>query len=390
MIESSKDSSADPIISYGMIGGGEGAFIGDVHRHAIALDGKAKLVAGCFSRTMANTLATGEALHISKDRLYESFEKMAAAEAARRDGITFAVVVTPNNSHYPIAKAFLENGIHVVCDKPLTIESAESEELAKLAKSKDLLFGVTYTYSGYPTVKHARAMIAAGDIGEIRFINAEYSQEWLADRIEDDGQKQASWRMDPSQNGTGGCVGDIGSHIEHTVAYMSGLKIKRLSARLDSFIEGRIPADNATIMVDYQGGAKGIYWSSQMAIGHDNDLIVRIYGSKGTIRWHQEDPNYIEVIYKDKPAMKLSRGRDGFKDRAESLVRIPGGHPEGYLEAFANLYKTFIAALIKKASGAALTADDLDFPQADDGTTGVRFIEKCVESSKKDAAWLDF
>ena len=176
---------------------------------------------------------------------------MAAAEAARPDGITFAVIVTPNNSHYPIAKAFLENGIHVVCDKPLTIESSESEELAKLAKSKDLLFGVTYTYSGYPTVKHAKAMIEAGDIGEIRFINAEYSQEWLADRIEDDGQKQATWRMDPSQNGTGGCVGDIGSHIEHTVTYMSGLKIKRLSARLDSFIEGRVPADNTTIMADY-------------------------------------------------------------------------------------------------------------------------------------------
>lgn len=390
MIEGSKGSNSDPIVTYGMIGGGEGAFIGDVHRHAIGLDSKARLAAGCFSRNYDNTLATGDALHLEKDRLYESYEKMAAAESARPDGIDFAVVVTPNNTHYPIAKAFLENGINVVCDKPLTTDSAEARDLTRLAKEKNLLFAVTYTYSGYPTVKHARAMIAAGEIGKIRFVNAEYPQEWLADKIEDSGQKQASWRADPAQSGGSNCVGDIGSHIENTVAYMTGLKIDRLAARLDTFVEGRALDDNATIMLDYVGGAKGVYWPSQIAVGHDNDLGVRIYGSEGTIRWRQEDPNYLEVIYKDKPAMKISRGRDGLKDWAESLVRIPAGHPEGYFEAMGNIYKTYIAALIKKASGAALGEDDLDFPQPEAGADGVKFIEKCVESSKMDAAWVKF
>ncbi len=390
MIEASKGSNADPIVTYGMIGGGEGAFIGDVHRHAVGLDSKAVLAAGCFSRTMANTLATGESLHIGKERLYKTYEDMAAAEGSRGDGIDFAVIVTPNNSHYPIAKAFLNNGINVVCDKPFTTESSQAEELAQLAKKKNLLFAITYTYSGYATVKHARAMIAGGDIGKVRFVNAEYPQEWLADRLEESGQKQASWRSDPAQSGISNCVGDIGSHIENTVAYMTGLKIKRLSARLDTFVKDRILDDNATIMVDYEGGAKGLYWASQIAVGHDNDLSVRVYGSEGTIRWRQEDPNYLEVIYKDKPAMKISRGRDGLKGRAESLVRIPAGHPEGYFEAMANIYKTYIGALIKKAGGRELTADDLDFPKPEDGISGVKFIERCVESSKRDAAWLNF
>ena len=389
MIEGSKSGNADPIVTYGMVGGGEGAFIGDVHRKSINLDGKARLVAGCFSRSMANTLATGEQLHLEKDRLYESYEAMAEAESARDDGMDFVVVVTPNASHYAISKTFLEAGINVVCDKPLTTDSGEAAELAALAREKDLLFAVTYTYSGYPTVKHIRALIRAGKIGDVRFVNAEYPQEWLADKLEDSGQKQASWRSDPALSGISNCVGDIGSHIENTVAYMTGLKIKRLSARLDTFVEGRLLDDNASIMVDYEGGAKGLYWSSQIAVGHDNDLSVRIYGSEGTIRWRQEDANYVEVIYKDRPAMKLSRGRDALMGRGESLVRIPSGHPEGYFEAMGNIYKTFVDALIKKAGGAALTEDDLDFPSPAAGAEGVKFIEKCVESSKKDGAWVE-
>ena len=390
MIEGSKTGKTNPIVTYGMVGGGEGAFIGDVHRHAIALDGKARLVAGSFSRSMSKTLSAGDEFHIDKDRLYETYAEMAAAEAARDDGIDFVAVVTPNASHYAISKAFLEKGINVVCDKPLTTDSGQAEELAELAKKNNLLFAVTYTYSGYPTVKHARAMIANGDIGTIRFVNAEYPQEWLAEKLEDSGQKQASWRSDPAQSGISDCVGDIGSHIENTVSYITGLKIKRLSARLDTFVDGRILDDNATIMLDYEGGAKGVYWSSQIAIGHDNGLAVRVYGSKGSIRWRQEDPNYLEVAFLDKPAMKISRGRDALMGRAESLVRVPAGHPEGYFEAFANIYKTYIDALVKKASGAELTEDDLDFPTPSAGAVGVKFIEKCVESSKKDAAWLEF
>ena len=278
---------------------------------------------------------------------------MAAAEAARDDGIDFVVIVTPNASHYPISKAFLEKGINVVCDKPLTTESAQADELARIAKERGLLFAVTYTYSGYPIVKHARELIKAGKIGAVRFVNGEYPQEWLADKVEDSGQKQASWRSDPAQSGISNCVGDIGTHLENLVAYMTGLKIKRLSARLDTFVAGRTLDDNASIMIDYEGGAKGLYWASQVAVGEDNGLAVRVYGSEGTLRWRQEDPNYLEVIYKDQPAMKISRGRDPLLGRGESLVRIPSGHPEGYFSALGNIYSTYVDALIKKATGAS-------------------------------------
>ncbi len=390
MIEASKSGNAAPVVRYGMVGGGEGAFIGDVHRKAIGLDGKAFLSAGCFSRSFPTTLKTGAALHVEKERLYESYTEMAQAESKRSDGIDFVVVVTPNSSHYNICRTFLENGINVVCDKPLTTDSGEAEKLASLAKKKGLLFAVTYTYSGYPTVKQARELIARGEIGDIRFVNAEYPQEWMADLVEKTDNKQAAWRTDPAQSGISNCVGDIGSHVENTVSYMTGLKIKRLSARLDTFVEGRLLDDNASIMIDYESGAKGLYWSSQIAIGNDNGLSVRIFGTKGAIYWRQEDPNYLKVVYKDKPAMILSRGRDGFYPRPESLVRVPAGHPEGYFEAFANIYSTYIDALVKKALGEKLSDNDLDFPSPEAGAAGVRFIERCVESSKQDAAWVDF
>lgn len=372
-------------IRYGMVGGGEGSFIGDVHRKAINLDGKAVLAAGCFSRSLDNTLATGAALGVAKERLYATYEEMAAKEAEREDAIDFVSITTPNDSHFPVAKAFLEKGIHVVCDKPLTTTKAQGEELVKLAKEKDLLFGVTYTYSGYPTVKQAKALIEDGKIGDIRFVHAEYIQGWLAG---EEDNKQAAWRTDPARAGISCCVGDIGSHIENTVAYMTGLEIDSLSARLDKVVPGRKLDDNATIMVNYKGGATGVYWSSQIAIGHDNDLVVRIYGSKGTIEWHQESPNYLKVTYADQPTQILSRGRDEFYPRPASLVRIPSGHPEGYYEAFANIYTTFMGAVAKKKAGQALTAEDLDFPGPEAGTQGVGFIEKCVESSNKNAAWI--
>jgi predicted dehydrogenase len=315
---------------------------------------------------------------------------MATAESKRNDGIDFVSVVTPNASHYAISRAFLEAGISVVCDKPLTTDSGEAAELAQLAKKNDLLFGVTYTYSGYPIVKHIRDLVRSGEIGEVRFVNAEYPQEWLAEPIETTGQKQASWRNDPALTGISNCVGDIGSHIENTVSYMTGLQIKRLSARLDTFVSGRPLDDNATIMVDYDGGAKGVYWSSQIAYGNDNGLQVRIFGSKGSIQWRQEDPNYARIAYPDRPTVIVSRGRDTLSERAGSLVRIPAGHPEGYMEAFANIYTTFIGALAKKKRGESLTESDLDFPSVDEGVQGVRFIERCVESSRNDASWVAF
>jgi predicted dehydrogenase len=389
MIEGSAQG-AGRSLRYGMVGGGQGAFIGDVHRKAIALDGSATLVAGCFSRSHENTLATGRGLGLADDRLYRSFDEMAEAEAKRKDGIDFAVVVTPNASHYAAAKAFLSRGIHVVCDKPLVFEVKEAEELKVLAQAKGLLFCVTYTYTGYPAVKHAKEMIARGDIGPVRFVNAEYPQEWLTTLLEKEGQKQAAWRGDPAQTGKSNCVGDIGSHVENMVRYLTGLEITRLCARLDTFVPGRVLDDNASVMVEYAGGAKGLYWSSQIAVGYDNGLRVRIFGATGSIQWSQENPNYLTVSRLGKPTEILSRGRDGFYPHAQGYSRIPSGHPEGYFEAFANIYKTFAAALAKKKAGAALTKAELDFPDVDDGISGVRFIGRCVESSKKGAVWIDF
>jgi predicted dehydrogenase len=390
MIEGSKDGATARILRYGMVGGGPGAFIGDVHRKAINLDGLAVLVSGCFSRSHEKTLETGRSLGLSDDRLYPDFEAMAKKEAGRSDGIDFVVIVTPNAAHYAAAKAFLANGIHVVCDKPLTFEVAEAEELAMLARQKGLLFCVTYTYTGYPAVKHAREMIKKGEIGEIRFVNAEYPQEWLSSPIERDGQKQAAWRADPKLAGKSCCVGDIGSHVENMASYMTGLKIASLCARLDTFVAGRPLDDNASIMVNYAGGAKGLYWSSQVAVGCDNALRIRVFGTKGTIQWSQENPNYLVVSKSGEPTVTLSRGRDGFHPHAQSYSRIPSGHPEGYFEAFANIYKTFETALLKKKAGASLTEADLDFPGIEDGISGVRFIGKCVDSSAKGAVWLDF
>ncbi len=390
MIEGSDTSGGTRIMRYGMVGGGQGAFIGDVHRKAIGLDGMARISAGCFSKSFANTQATGRALGIAEDRLYKNYDEMAASEAAREDGIDFVVIVTPNATHYAIAKAFLSKGIHVVCDKPLTVELAEAQELAELTHKNKLLFAVTYTYTGYPAVKQARAMVKNGDIGAIRFVNAEYPQEWLANPIEKDGQKQAAWRTDPELSGKSNCVGDIGTHIENMVSYVSGLRIQALSARLDNFVPGRVLDDNATIMLEYQGGAKGLYWSSQIAVGYDNGLRFRIFGTKGSIQWSQENPNYLTVSMLGEPTKVLSRGRDAFYPGAQAYSRIPSGHPEGYFEAFANIYKTYISALAKHKAGLALSEAELDFPSIEMGLDGVRFIGKCVESSRKNSSWINY
>ncbi len=390
MIEGSMETQAARKLRYGMVGGGKGAFIGDVHRRAIALDGLAELVAGCFSQNYDNTLETGANLGLSRDRLYATWAEMAQKESARPDGIDFVSIVTPNAMHYPVAKAFLNAGISVVCDKPLTFEESEARELGEIAKKKGLLFGVTYTYTGYPAVKHAREMVKRGDIGEIRFVNAEYPQEWLATPSERQGSKQASWRTNPALAGKSNCVGDIGSHVENMISYVTGLKIKALCARLDTYVEGRPLDDNATIMIEYEGGAKGLYWASQIAIGYDNGLRFRIFGTKGTIQWSQENPNYLIVSKLGEPTQVLSRGRDGFYSHAQSYSRIPSGHPEGYFEAFANIYKTFIAALAKIKAHGKPSPEELDFPTAEDGATGVRFINKCVDSSQKGAVWIEF
>jgi predicted dehydrogenase len=376
-------------LRYGMIGGGPGAFIGEVHRKAIAMDGKAELVCGCFSQDYEKTLAAGDALGLPRERLYRTFEEMLRAEAGRPDSPHFIVIVTPNSTHFPAAKLALEQGFHVVCDKPLATSSRDAAELGRLAEAVDKLFCVAYAYSAYPMVKHVRDMIAAGEIGAVRFVNAEYPQEWLATPLERTGQKQALWRTDPRLAGISNCVGDIGSHIEHMVHHMTGLRIASLCARLDRFGEGRALDDNATVMVNYHGGARGAYWSSQIAVGHDNGFKVRIYGTKGSVEWVQEDANHVRAAFLDRPNAVLSRGRDPMSARAAQLSRIPAGHPEGYFECFANMYSTYITALAKKLSGRKPEAVDLDFPGVDDGVRGVRYIEKCVESSAKGSVWVE-
>ena len=389
MIEGQASGTKTPKLRYGMVGGGPGAFIGDVHRKAVAMDGKAEIVCGSFSQSYDNTLATGDTLGLTRERLYRTFEDMIRTEAKRTDRPDFISIVTPNSTHYAAAKLALEHGFAVVCEKPLATSSRDAEDLARLVREKGLLFCVTYAYSGYPIVKHIRDMIARGELGEIRFVNGEYPQEWLATKLEDTGQKQAAWRTDPKLAGASNCVGDIGSHIEFMVGHMTGLRIESLCARLDRFGTGRPLDDNATIMVNYNGGATGVYWSSQVALGHDNALRLRVYGTKGAVEWFQETPNTARVSFLDRPTGTLSRGRDPMSPRAQSLSRLPSGHPEGYFEGFANIYSTFITALAKKLRGEALTADDLDFPGVDEGVQGVKYIEKCVESSAKGSIWLD-
>lgn len=389
MIESSQTGKESRTLTYGMVGGGEGAFIGDVHRKAISMDGMARLVSGCFSSDPDNTMRTGAGLGLTGKRLYKNYEEMAATEGQGDDPIDFVVIVTPNYTHYPIAKTFLENGINVVCDKPLTVTSEQARELKELAESKGLAFCVTYTYTGYPVAKHVRKMIRNGDLGDIRFVNAEYAQDWLSTPLENTDQKQAGWRSDPAKSGSTNCVGDIGSHMENMVSYMTGLTITRLSARLDTFVDGRILDDNAAMMIEYDSGAKGLYWCSQIAVGNDNGLRVRIFGSKASIEWAQENPNYLKISYLDQPTQIISRGRDGLYPGAEEFSRVPSGHPEGYFEAFANIYKPFISYLMKKKQGDPILPEDEDFPQAEQGESGVKFIETCVESSKNNAAWVD-
>jgi predicted dehydrogenase len=372
---------------YGMVGGGPGSFIGEAHRRSINIDGKAELVAGCFSRSFENTQKRGAELGLASDRCYASSEEMAKAEAARADGIDFAVVVTPNASHYSVCKAFLEAGIHVACDKPLAVSVAEAEELEKIAREKGLLFLVTYTYMGHVTAKHAKEIIKAGELGKIRTIAAEYPQGWLAYEGEWGG-KQGEWRCDPSQSGNTNCLGDLGTHIENAVTTMTGLKIKRVLAKMDKVVPGRKLDDNDFVMAEFEGGATGLFWCSQVAIGHDNSLRVRIYGDGGSIQWFQEDPEKITVIKKDGTLTELHRGYGSIAPDAAKYGRLPSGHPEGWFEAMGNLYKSFIDCIEAKKDG-TFAPEMIDYPTVSDGVDGIRFVEACLKSQELGNVWVD-
>jgi len=366
------------MLKYAMIGGGPGAFVGEVHRRALALNGHAKLVAGCFSRDLEKSRAIGSELGLDQDRLYATPEEMTRLEAGCID---FAVVVTSNEAHYPNVKTCLENDIHVMCDKPFTVTSEQAEELVTLARSKELILAVTYTYAGYPMVRQAREMIERGDIGDIRFINCEYPQGWLAEMLETTGHIQATWRADPKRSGGVLSLGDVGSHIEYLVPFVTGLTLTKLAARLDTLVEGRVLDDNGTILTEYDTGARGMYWYSQAATGMVNGLKIRIFGDKGGLEWYQEDPDVLHHMPLGEPARKILRGTPAMTPGAMGYSHTPPGHPEGWLLAFTNIYDRFCATL---ANG-----DTPDFPTGEDGQRGIQFIEACLESSKKDTAWIE-
>ena len=374
-------------LTYGMVGGGPGAFIGDAHRRSIALDSSAKLVAGAFSRDPAKTARMADELDLDPARCYASYQEMAQKEAAREDGIDFVVVVTPNFSHYDICKTFLNAGIHVACDKPMTISYAQAAELRELAREKGLLFMVTYTYMGYVSSKYARDLIRGGEIGDIRMVMAEYPQGWLA--FEDDnGGKQGEWRCDPARSGGVNCLGDLGTHVENAVATITGLKIKRVLAKMDVIVPGRVLDDNDSVLVEYEGGASGIYWSSQVAIGYDNSLRLRIYGSKGTLLWFQETPEKVILIGPDSTVREVHRGHGAVTPAAAAYGRLPAGHPEGWLASMGNLYRSFTKCIWAKQEG-TFTPDMIDYPTAAEGADGLAFVEACLESSKKGNVWVD-
>ncbi len=377
-------------LRYGMVGGGPGAFIGEVHRRAAKFDGKNILVAGSFSSDYDKTLAKGEELGLEEKRLYKTYEEMAARESELKEGIDFVSITTPNHTHFKIARAFLTRGISVVCDKPVTTSSAEAEELLELAEKHRALFCVTYTYSGYPMVKEAKELVENGELGDIRVIMGEYPQEWLAERAEMGDNRQASWRTNPAEAGISNCMGDIGSHIEHTTSYITGCEISQLSANLNTFVEGRILDDNGQVMIKYKNGATGMFWASQVAIGNDNGLKVRVFGSKGSLEWEQENPNYLHFTKLNEATKILSRGHDYLGPAAKKNTRIPSGHPEGYFEAFANIYNNFSQALLEKKEKGKVKEEDFDYPKLEEGYRGVKFVEKCVESSNNGSSWLDF
>jgi predicted dehydrogenase len=378
-------------LRFGMIGGGRGAFIGAVHRIAAAMDGQAELVAGAFSSDAERSKASGADLFLDPSRVYGSFTEMAKAESARpeADRLDFVVIVTPNHQHFPPAKLFLESGFNVVCDKPVTFNLAEAIALKKIVTKSKKVFALTHNYTGNAMVKQARELVRTGALGEIRKVVVEYPQGWLSTRLEASGQKQAGWRTDPKRSGAAGCIGDIGTHAENLARYITGLHIEELCADLTTFVKGRKLDDDGNVLVRFKGGAKGILHASQISVGEENNLNIRVYGEKAGLEWKQEHPNELVVKFPDQPSQLWRRGNGYVGDAAKEVTRIPAGHPEGYLEAFGNVYREAFRAIAAEVEGQP-QPKDLDFPTIDDGIEGMAFIETVVESSARGAKWLKF
>ncbi len=385
-IEGSKQETQSGRIRLGMVGGGQGAFIGAVHRIAARIDDQFDLVAGALSSDPARARASALDLGIAADRAYGSFEEMAKAEAARPDGIEAVSIVTPNHMHAPAANVFLEAGIHVICDKPITTTVAEAQGLVDLVKKTGKVFALTHNYTGYPMIRQARAMVAAGELGDIRLVQVEYPQDWLTERAELAGSKQAEWRTDPKRSGAGGAIGDIGTHAYNLAAFVTGLETDELLAQLTAFVPGRLLDDDVQILLRYKGGARGMLWASQVAVGHENGLKLRVYGTKGGLEWVQADPNYLWFTRFGQPKQLFTRGGNGAWAEATRVTRVPGGHPEGYLEGFATIYAEAARAIRAARTGEKPDADVI-YPTVEDGLKGMQFIEAAVASSKGGNVW---
>ncbi len=371
-------------IRLGMVGGGAEAFIGAVHRIAARLDGLYDLKAGALSSTPEKSRASGLALGLDPARVYGDFEEMAAVESERPDGIEAVSIVTPNHMHAPAAVAFLKRGIHVICDKPLTATMEDAQNLAEAARHSDALFVLTHNYTGYPMIRQARAMIRRGELGKIRLVQVEYAQDWLTRPTSG---KQAEWRVDPERSGAGGSIGDIGTHAFNLASFVSGLTTAKLAADLDAFVPGRRVDDNAHVLLRFEGGAKGVLWCSQVAPGNENGLRLRVYGEAGGVEWAQEHPNALWHAPFGEAKRLLTRNGPGASAEARAVSRVPGGHPEGYLEAFATIYAEAAAAIRARRLGEP-APEGLLSPTIEDGLLGMRFIDACIRSSKADAAWV--
>lgn len=376
-------------VRMGMIGGGRDAFIGAVHRIAAVIDQQVELVCGAFSSTPEKSLASGQDLLLPADRCYGTFEEMITKEAALPSGerMDFVAIVTPNHMHFPAAKAALEGGFHVLSDKPATLNLAEAKELKTIIETTGKLYCLTHNYPGYPMVKQAREMVVGGEFGKIRKVVVEYPQGWLATRLEADGAKQAEWRTDPKRSGAAGCMGDIGTHAENLAEYISGLTISELAADLTSFVDGRLLDDDGNVLVRFENGAKGVLHASQISVGCENNLHIRVYGESGGVEWHQTEPNTLLVHRMDKPTEIWRSGQGYLGAAATANTRTPAGHPEGYLEAFANVYRNFANHIRAVEDGLEVDELVLDYPRIDDGIRGMAFIEAVVESSANNAGW---
>ncbi|MCJ8331365.1 MAG: Gfo/Idh/MocA family oxidoreductase [Lentisphaeria bacterium] len=374
----------------GMVGGGEGAFIGGVHRIVAELDQQIELVAGCFGRDPENTKRTGQQLYLDSQRCYDTYQIMAEQEAnlPEDERIDFVTIVTPNHLHFDIAKTFLEAGIHVVCDKPMTFDLEEAEALAKIVEETGLVFALTHNYTGHPMIREARHLFKSGQLGTVRKVIVEYLQDFLMVSHEKLGQKQAEWRVDPKQSGIGGTLGDVGTHCLNLMEYVTGDPVTELCADHSTFLPDRTLDEDVNCLLRFDGGGKGVLTISQIATGEENGLKLRVYGSEGAILWAQENPNYLEVYKYGEPRQTLTRGQGYLSEHAQSSTRIPTGHPEGYLEAFAAIYCGIAEALRRAIDGDPMKTEDYDFPTVYDGLRGMQFITKAVESSHSGATWV--